>query len=108
MKKPLNSGRVTRWLLLLQEFNITIVDRPRKSNVVAYYLSRLNNPNEVIPVDDDFLDGHIFVVSTDSPWSADITNYLVTGKKPPHLSAREKKNIIQKSVVYSWVQGDLF
>lgn len=38
MNKPLTSSRVTRWLLLLQEFNITIVDRPGKSNVVAYYL----------------------------------------------------------------------
>jgi len=38
MNKPLTSGRVTRWLLLLHEFNITIVDRLGKSNVVADYL----------------------------------------------------------------------
>ena len=55
MNKPLTNGRVTRWLLLLQEFNITIVDRPGKSNVIADYLSRLNNPSEVIPIDDDSL-----------------------------------------------------
>lgn len=30
MNKPLTRGRVTRWLLLLQEFNIIIVDRPGK------------------------------------------------------------------------------
>ena len=56
MNKPLTSGRVTRWLLLLQEFNITIFDRRGRSNVVADYLSRLNNPGEAIPVDDDFPD----------------------------------------------------
>lgn len=30
LNKPLTNGRITRWLLLLQEFNITIVDRPGK------------------------------------------------------------------------------
>ena len=30
MNKPITNGRVTRWLLLLQEFNITVIDRPRK------------------------------------------------------------------------------
>ena len=66
MNKPLTSGRMTRWLLLLQEFNVTIIDRPSKSNVVANYLYRLNNPGEAIPVDDDFPNEHIFAVSTRS------------------------------------------
>ena len=30
MKKPITDGRITMWLLLLQEFNITILDRPGK------------------------------------------------------------------------------
>ena len=47
-------------------------------------------------------------MSADSLWFSDIANYLVTGKTPPHLSAREKRNIIQKSVAYSWIRGDLF
>ena len=32
-----------RWLLLLQEFNITIIDRPGKENLVANFLSRINH-----------------------------------------------------------------
>jgi len=64
MNKPLTSSRLTRSLLLLQEFNITIVDRIGKSNVLADCLSRLNNLGEAIPIDDDFLDEHLFVVST--------------------------------------------
>eukprot|EP00253_Pinus_taeda_P031150 PITA_31150 len=108
MNKPLTSCRVTRWLLLLQEFNIAIVDKPGKSNVVEDFLSRLDNLGETTPVNDDFPNEHLFAMSTDSPWFADITNYLVTRKTPPHLSTREKQNIIQKSVAYSWIQGDLF
>ena len=30
MNKSVTNGRVTRWLMLLQEFDITIVDRPGK------------------------------------------------------------------------------
>lgn len=108
MNKPLTSGRVTRWLLLLQEFNVTIVDRLGKSTVVADFRSRLDNPGEVTPVNDDFPDEHIFSMSTDSPWFVDIANYLVIGNTPSHFSAREKQNIIQKSSTYSWIQGDLF
>ena len=32
MNKPITHGRVTRCLLLLQEFNIIIIDRPGKKN----------------------------------------------------------------------------
>lgn len=28
MNKPITNVRITRWLLLLQEFNITVIDRP--------------------------------------------------------------------------------
>lgn len=37
--KPITNGRVTRWLLLLQEFDITIRDQPRKENLMADFLS---------------------------------------------------------------------
>lgn len=30
LNKPITNGRITRWLLLLQEFNITILNRPGK------------------------------------------------------------------------------
>ena len=28
MNKSITNGRITRWLLLMQEFNITVLDRP--------------------------------------------------------------------------------
>jgi transposase InsO family protein len=108
MNKPITNARVTRWLLLLQEFDITIVDRPGKENVVADFLSRLHINDDNSPVDDSFPDEHLFAVSAHSPWYADIANYLVAGKVPPHLSPRERRKIIQKSVRYSWIGGYLF
>jgi len=43
-KKPITNGRITRWLILLQEFDITIKDRPGKENPVADFLSRMPKP----------------------------------------------------------------
>ena len=88
MNKPITPGRITRCLLLLQEFDITIVDKPRKDNVVADFLSRINNNGENLPIVDNFLDEHLFAISTLTPWYADIANYLVAGNFPYHLSPR--------------------
>jgi len=85
MNKPITNARVTRWLLLLQEFDITIVDRPGKENVVVDFISRLT-PDDDTLVDDSFLDEYLFAVSAHSPWYVDIANYLVAGKLPSHLS----------------------
>eukprot|EP00253_Pinus_taeda_P020317 PITA_20317 len=41
MKKHVTNGKVTRWLLLLQEFNINVLDRPGKQTIVANFLSRI-------------------------------------------------------------------
>ena len=86
MNKPITNGRVTRWLLLLQEFNITIIDRLGKENLVAYFLSRIQHNDSTKPVDDTFHDEHLFVVSIQTPWFENISNYLATGKLPNHLS----------------------
>lgn len=105
--KFVTNARVTRWLLLLQEFDITIVDLPGKENVVADFLSWIKNDDN-IPVDDSFPDEYLFAVSTHSPWYADIANYQVVGKLPSHLSHREKRKIIQKNARSSWISGCLF
>ena len=33
---------IIRWLFLLQQFDLTIIDKPGKENVVANFLSRVN------------------------------------------------------------------
>ena len=92
----ITNARVTRWLLLLQEFDITIVDKPGKENVVADFISRLVNNSDNLLVEDSF-PKNLFAVSTYSPWYEDIANYLAIGKLSHHLSPRENRKIIQKS-----------
>jgi hypothetical protein len=82
MNKPVTNARVTRWLPLLQEFNITIIDRPGKDNLVFYFLYRLIHIGDNAPMDDNFPREIRFVISTYISWYASVANYLVTGKLP--------------------------
>lgn len=91
MNKPITNGRITRWLLLLQEFNVTIIHRPGIENLVANFLSRIHINDEVSLVDDSFPDEHLFVVATNVPWFTDIINYLATGKLLQHISPQERQ-----------------
>ena len=108
MNESITNGRITRWLLLLQEFNINILDRIGKQNTFVDFLSRIQNDNNDVLVEDNFPDEYPFAVSTKTPWFKDIANYLDNGKLPPQLSAREKQDVIKTSAPYSWINGDLY
>ena len=97
MNKYITSGRVTLCLLLLQEFNITIIDKIGKENMVAYFLSRLTHDDDNVPIDDNFPDEHLFLVYVKVPWFAYVLNYLVMGKVQVHFPSHGKKKIIQQS-----------
>ena len=108
MNKPITNSRITRWLLLLQEFNVTVIDWPCKENQVADFLSHLDTEGENVHVFDEFLDEHICAISTHILWFTDIANYLATWKLRQHLSSKEKQRIIWLSSTYSLIGGDLY
>jgi hypothetical protein len=108
MNKPVTNPRVTRWLLLLQEFNINVIDRPGKDNLVVDFLYRMIHLGDNAPVEDNFPDENLFSISTFTPWYVDVANYLVTGKMPQKLSPREKHKVIQLSANYMWHDDCLY
>ena len=71
--------------MLLQEYDITILNKLVKDNVVVDLLSRLTSNENVPPEEDLFPDEHLFVISTNSPWFTNIANYLDAGTLPHHL-----------------------
>ncbi|KAI3465788.1 hypothetical protein Pfo_022451 [Paulownia fortunei] len=87
--------RLIRWILLLQEFNVTIRDKKGVENVVADHLSRLvcDDSFQTTPINDTFPDEQLFNVSI-LPWFADIVNFLVTGKMPSHWNSQDKKKFL--------------
>ena len=62
---------------------------------MADFLLRLNSPNDLILVSDNFPDEHLFVVTTETPWFADIENYLSYRILPSHLTSKQKRKIIK-------------
>ena len=45
--------------------------------MVFDFLSKIQNIKEDYPVEDKFPNEYIFVVTTQTPWFADMANYLV-------------------------------
>ena len=66
MSKQDAKPRLIRWILLLQEFNLTIKDKKGVENVVADHLSRLTNESliDTTPLNDSFPDEFLFSVNT--------------------------------------------
>ena len=88
------NARIITWLLLLQHFYLTIIDKPSRENVVVDFLSRISlSTSEEGMVDDQLPDEHLFAISVLSPWFADIANYLVVAQFPPNLSSKEKAKL---------------
>ena len=81
--------RLIRWVLLLQEFDLHVVDRKGADNPVADNLSRLENVlDDPQPIDDSFPDEQLNVISAScsAPWYADYANYIVAKYIPPSFT----------------------
>src|SRR5215813_4237779 len=81
MSKQDAKPRLLRWILLLQEFNLTIKDKKGAENVIADHLSRLTNESsiDITPINDSFPDDFLFSINS-LPWYANIVNFLVIEK----------------------------
>jgi transposase InsO family protein len=125
VNKPDLSGRLARWILLLQEFTYTVVVKSGKSNSNADYLSRQRGPESCTDLPADFPDEFpetpeatlpepekdipVYLVEEtgDSDFQG-IIHYLQTGQYP-ELFNREEKSIFQHHVApYCLIRGVLF
>ncbi|KAA3473574.1 Integrase core domain containing protein [Gossypium australe] len=95
--------RLTRWILLLQEFYLEIRDRKGTENQVAYHLSRLEVGNEdgnVKLLNEDFLNKQPLAAAT-LPWYVDIVNFLnLWIHFHPHLAI-----LVAVEYVSKWVES---
>nr|GEW58059.1 reverse transcriptase domain-containing protein [Tanacetum cinerariifolium] len=72
--------RFLRWVLLLQEFDIIILDKKGSENLAADHLSRLKNPHQDVLENKDINENFPLetlgsLTSHNTPWFVDIVNF---------------------------------
>ncbi|KAK1631606.1 hypothetical protein QYE76_005921 [Lolium multiflorum] len=91
MTKKDAKPRLIRWVLLLQEFDLHIVDRKGADNPVADNLSRLENiAYDPVPVNDSFPNEQLAVIkvsSRDSPWNCFGSRAIMSSSETPKDSS---------------------
>ncbi|KAJ9543636.1 LOW QUALITY PROTEIN: hypothetical protein OSB04_023343 [Centaurea solstitialis] len=104
MSKADAKPRLIRWVLLLQEFDLEIVDRKGTENQVADHLSRIEGKvssggnheiKEMFP-DEQILAIRHFQEET-TPWYADLANYLASGLKPYDFKTQQFKRFLHEN-----------
>ena len=103
--------RLIIWVLLLQEFDLEIKDKMGSDNVIADHLSRVEKPTvqeKGREIAENFPDELLFQLSLQSPWYADIVNYLACGIMPPEFNYQQRKRLRTDSRYYIWDDPLLF
>ena len=109
LSKKDTKPRLIRWILLLQEFDLEILDKKGSENLVADHISRILVECNKETIRDQFPDEQLFSILSDSlPWFAHIVNYLATGQVPSHWSKQEKDRFFSQIKYYFWEEPELF
>ncbi|GJU40147.1 reverse transcriptase domain-containing protein [Tanacetum coccineum] len=109
-------ARLLRWVLLLQEFDFSVIDTKGAENYAADHLSRLENPYENVfdpkEINETFpLETLNTVTSHDdqnTPWFADIANYHAGNFLIKGMSTQQKKKFFKDIKHYFWDDPYLF
>ncbi|XP_027364478.1 uncharacterized protein LOC113871585, partial [Abrus precatorius] len=103
LRKTDSKPRLIRWMLLLQEFDLEIKDRSGTQNLVADHLSRIEGVPNPIPILDDFPDEQLLeLYASQTPWYADIVNFLAAGVFPTDAPKAKKDKIRSDAKHYVW------
>ena len=103
MAKKEAKPRLIKWVLLLQEFDLEIKDKKGSDNVIADHLSRLEmnvEKEKGTELAENFLDEQLFLLSVQTPWYADIVNYLAYGVMPPEFSYQQRRKLRTDCIFY--------
>jgi hypothetical protein len=112
MSKKDAKPRLIRWMLLLLEFDLHIVDRKGAENPVADNLSRLENISfDPIPINDSFPNeqlASIKVTLRENPWYADYANFIVSKYLHPTFTAQQRRKFFYDLRHYFWDDPHLY
>nr|GEZ67289.1 hypothetical protein [Tanacetum cinerariifolium] len=98
--------RLLRWVLLLQEFDITILDKKGSENLAADHLSRLENPHQNVLENKDINENFALetlgsLTSHNTPCFADIVNFHAGNFIKKGLTSQQKKKFLNMKLLRS-------
>ena len=96
MAKKKAKPRLIRWVLLLQEFDLEINDKKGSDNVIADHLSRMEmiaGKEKGTELAENFPDEQLFLLSVQTPWYADIVNYIACEVVSPKFSYQQRRKL---------------
>ncbi|GJV82457.1 reverse transcriptase domain-containing protein [Tanacetum coccineum] len=107
MNKQDAKPRLLRWVLLLQEFDITIRDKKGSENLAADHLSRLENPHKDVLENKDInehfpLETLGVIYSGSTPWFADYANFHEGNFIIKGMTTQQKKKFFKDVKHYFW------
>nr|GFA74962.1 reverse transcriptase domain-containing protein [Tanacetum cinerariifolium] len=99
--------RLLRWVLLLQEFDITILDKKGSENLMADHLSRLENPHQDVLKNKDINENFPLetlgsLTSHNTSWFVDIANFHAGNFIKNGLTSQQKKMFFKDVKHYFW------
>ncbi|GJY01433.1 reverse transcriptase domain-containing protein, partial [Tanacetum coccineum] len=105
-----SKARLLQWVLLLQEFDFSVIDTKEAENLVADHLSRLENPYENVldpkEVNEKFPLKTLHMVTfrgdLSTPWFADNANYHAGNFIVRGMSSQQKNKFFKDVKHYFW------
>ncbi|GJW06877.1 reverse transcriptase domain-containing protein [Tanacetum coccineum] len=107
-------ARLLRWILLLQEFDFSVIDTKGAENYAADHLSRLENPYENVfdpkEITETFPLETLNAVNSyqSTPWFADIANYHAGNFLVKGMTSQQKRKFFKDIKHYFWDDPYLF
>ena len=88
-----------RWILLLQEYDLEIINCKGIENQVKDHLLRLNNEKcqcEKREIEDGFPDEQLFRIEANEPWYTEIVNYFVSKTLPQDFNNQQRRKLFHE------------
>ena len=107
VNKPDLSGRIARWILLLQEFDHEVIVRKGKAHTNADFLSRLRGEKQEESVEDSFPDEQLFHIEGEATQYGEIIAFLLRMEIPPGMTYEQKAVFVHNMAPFTLLHGVL-
>jgi hypothetical protein len=102
-------GKISRWIVVLQEFDLDFVSaKSKKSLVFAELILELLVESGDVVLEESPIRGDMFLITSSDPWYGDILIYLQTLKCPTSASHDEHRRICHQAKNYLILDDTLY